>query len=127
MAIRVELSLRLQNTPGALARVCKVLSDERVNVLALSVESGGILRMVVDNHVHAAGSLRDCQYAVEQRDVLYIQMPNGPGVLETVARLLADAGVNLEYVYGSALEEHTMAAIVVGVPDAQRASMAAGV
>ena len=83
--------------------------------------------MVVDNHVHAAGSLRDCQYAVEQRDVLYIQMPNGPGVLETVARLLADAGVNLEYVYGSALEEHTMAAIVVGVPDAQRASMAAGV
>ena len=127
MAIRIELSLRLQNTPGALARVCKVLSDERVNVLALSVESGGILRMVVDNHVHAAGSLRDCQYAVEQRDVLYIQMPNGPGVLETVARLLADAGVNLEYVYGSALEEHTMAAIVVGVPDAQRASMAAGV
>ena len=127
MAIRIELSLRLQNTPGALARVCKVLSDERVNVLALSVESGGVLRMVVDNHVHAAGSLRDCQYAVEQRDVLYIQMPNSPGVLETVARLLADAGVNLEYVYGSALEEHTMAAIVVGVPDAQRASMAAGV
>ena len=127
MAIRIELSLRLQNTPGALARVCKVLSDEHVNLLALNVESGGMLRMVVDNHVHAAGSLRDCQYAVEQRDVLYIQMPNGPGVLETVVRLLADAGVNLEYVYGSALEEHTMAAIVVGVPDAQRASMAAGV
>ena len=127
MAIRIELSLRLQNTPGALARICKVLSDEHVNLLALNVESGGMLRMVVDNHVHAAGSLRDCQYAVEQRDVLYIQMPNGPGVLETVARLLADAGVNLEYVYGSALEEHTMAAIVVGVPDAQRASMAAGV
>ena len=127
MAIRIELSLRLQNTPGALARVCKVLSDERVNVLALSVESGGMLRMVVDNHVHALGSLRDRQYVVEQRDVLYVHMPNGPGGLETVGRLLADAGVNLEYVYGSALEEHSMAAIVVGVPDAQRASMAAGV
>ena len=127
MATRTELSLRLQNTAGALARVCKVLADEHVNVLALSVEGGGLLRMVVDNHVHAAGALREHQYAVEQRDVLSVQMSNGPGALEAVARLLADAGVNLDYVYGSAIEEQTMTTIVVGVPDAQRASTAAGV
>ena len=78
MAIRTELSLRLQNTPGALARVCKVLTDEHVNVLALSVEGRGLLRMVVDNHVHAAGALREHQYAVEERDVLSVQMSNGP-------------------------------------------------
>ena len=30
--IRIELSLRLANSPGALAGVCRLLSDERVNV-----------------------------------------------------------------------------------------------
>src|SRR6266498_3390632 len=54
--IRTELSLRLPNSPGALAGVCRLLADERVNILALALESSGQLRMVVDNHVHAAGA-----------------------------------------------------------------------
>ena len=48
--IRIELSLRLPNSPGALAGVCRLLSDERVNVQALSLDAGGQLRMVIDNH-----------------------------------------------------------------------------
>ena len=52
--IRTELSLRLPNSPGALAGVARLLSDERVNILAMSLETGGQLRIVVDNHVHAA-------------------------------------------------------------------------
>ncbi len=127
MAIRTELTLRLQNSPGALARVCQFLSDERVNVLAASVESGGVFRAVVDNHVHAAGILREHHYDVTEHDVLYIQVPNDPGAFARVARLLADGGVNLEHMYGSTVEGHPMAAVVVGVEDAQRASAAAGV
>ena len=56
MAIRTELNLRLPNSPGALAGVCRLLSNERVNVLALSVDAGGQLRMVVDNHVHGGAA-----------------------------------------------------------------------
>ena len=46
--IRTEISLRLGNSPGALAGVCRLLSDERVNILAMGLESGGQLRLVVD-------------------------------------------------------------------------------
>ena len=127
MAIRTELSLRLQNSPGALSRVCQQLFDERVNILALTLEAGGTLRMVVDNPLHAAGTLKDREYDVEQREVLFVQVPNDAGALEHAARLLANAGVNVEYAYGSVLEDHATAAVVVGVEDAQRASMAAGV
>lgn len=127
MAIRTELSLRLQNSPGALDRVCQCLTDERVNILALTVESAGVLRMVVDNPLHAAGTLEEREYAVEQREVLFVQLPNDPGALERAARMLANADVNVEYAYGSVLEDQVMTAIVVGVEDAQRASMAAGV
>jgi len=127
MAIRIELSLRLPNSPGALARVCQALVDERVNILAMALEGGGMLRLVVDNPVHAAGALQERQYAVSERDVLFIQLPNDTGSLYRASRLLAGAGVNIDYAYGSALEDHDMAAIVVGVEDAQRASAAAGV
>ena len=127
MAIRTELSLRLQNSPGALDRVCQCLTDERVNILALTVEAGGTLRMVVDNPLHAAGLLEEREYAVEQRDVLFVQLPNDPGALERAARMLAGADVNVDYAYGSVLEDQAMTAIVVGVEDAQRASMAAGI
>ena len=127
MAIRTELSLRLQNSPGALNRVCQCLVDARVNILALTVEAGGTLRMVVDNPLHAAGTLEERQYSVEQRDVLFVQLSNDPGALEQTARMLASADVNVEYTYGSVFEDQVMSAIVVGVEDAQRASMAAGI
>ena len=45
MAVRTELSLRLPNSPGAMADVCRLLSTEQVNVVALSLEAGGTLRL----------------------------------------------------------------------------------
>jgi hypothetical protein len=126
MAIRKELSLRLPNSPGALGRVCDVLSEARVNILALQLESSGRLRLVVDNPLHAAGTLRERQHQVEERDVLYVLLPNVPGALVGSARLLADAGVNVEYAYGGAVESTAMAAAVFGVADAQRAAAASG-
>ena len=119
--------MRLQNSPGALGRVCQHLLNERVNILALSLEAGGTLRLVVDNPLHAAGALKEQQYTVDERDVLFIQLPNDAGALEKAARMLANAGINVEYVYGSALEDHQMVSIVAGVEDAQRAATAAGV
>ena len=55
MAIRTEVNLRLPNSPGALAGVCRLLSDERVNILAMALDASGQLRLVLDNHVHGAG------------------------------------------------------------------------
>ena len=125
--IRIELSLRLANSPGALAGVCRLLSNERINVQALSLESGGQLRMVVDNHVHAAAVLRDHHHQVSERDVLVTAVPNAPGALAPALKLLGDASVNVEYSYGGGAEGSPTATIVLGVEDAQRASAAAGV
>jgi len=127
MAIRTELSLRLPNSPGALSGVCRVLADERVNIQSLAVEANGQLRLIVDNPIHAAASLRDRHHQVTERDVIVLLIPNNPGSLAPALRLIADAGVNLEYVYGGAAESAASAAIVLGVQDAQRAAAAAGV
>jgi hypothetical protein len=125
--IRTELSLRLPNTPGALAGVCQLLSDERVNIVAMTLESAGQLRLVVDNHVHAAGVLREHHHQVSERDVIVTTVPNAPGALAPALRLVADASVNVEYAYSGAAEGSAMASVVLGVDDAQRAAAAAGV
>ena len=125
--IRIELSLRLANSPGALAGVCRLLSAERVNVQAMGLESGGQLRLVVDNHVHAAAVLRDHHHQVSERNVIVTAVPNAPGALAPALKLVSDAGVNIEYAYGGGSEGSPTATIVLGVDDAERAAAAAGV
>ena len=127
MAIRTELTLILENRPGAAARVFQNLAEDRINIVAMQLEHGGALRLVVDNPLHAAELMRERRMQVEQRDVLYTVVPNDPGVLGRMAKLLADAGVNVEYLYSTAVEGHPMATVVIGVPDAVKASAASGI
>ncbi len=127
MAIRTELNLRLPNSAGALAGVCRLLSDERVNVLAMALESSGHLRLVVDNHVHAAATLREHHHQVTERDVIVTAVPNTAGGLAPALRLIADAAVNIEYAYAGGAEGSPTATVVLGVNDPERAATAAGV
>jgi len=115
--IRTELSLRLPNNAGALAGVCRLLADEHVHVLAMSLGATGELRLVVDNHVHGAGVLRERRHTVTEHQVLVVEGPATPSAL----RLIADAGINLNYSYGGP------STIVLGVDDVLRASAASGV
>jgi hypothetical protein len=125
--IRTELALRLPNSPGALAGVCRALSDERVNIVAMALDPSGQLRLVVDNHVHAAATLREQHHQVSIRDVIVMAIPNQAGSLAPALALVADAGVNVEYAYGGATEGAPTASVVLGVDDAMRAAAAAGV
>ena len=127
MAIQREITLKLANSPGALGRVAQVLGGERINVLAMSADSSGVLRLVVDNPLHAAGTLREHHYQVEERDVLYTALPNDPGSLGRMLKVIADAGVNVEYAYATGTDRVTMVAVVIGVLDAQKASYATGI
>jgi hypothetical protein len=127
MAIQRELTVQLANSPGTLGRVAQVLGNERINMLAMSIDSNGALRMVVDNPLHAAGALREQHYQVDERDVLYATLPNEPGSLGRAVKMLAEAGINLDYAYASGIDRVPMVAVVLGVADAQRASATTGI
>lgn len=127
MAIQREITVRLANSPGTLGRVAQVLGTEQINMLAMTVDPSGALRMVVDNPLHAAAALREQHYQVEERDVLYTSMPNEPGALSRALKLLADAGINVEYAYASGIDRLPMVGVVIGVGDAQKASYATGI
>ena len=97
MAIQREITVKLANSPGTLSRVSQLLGGERINILAMSVDPSGHLRLVVDNPLHAASMLREQHYNVEERDVLYTAMPNEPGSLSRALRLLGEAGIAVTF------------------------------
>ncbi len=124
MGIRVELSLRLPNSPGAAGAVCRLLASERINILAMTLDAGGHLYLIVDNHLRAASILRDNHRTVTERPVLYVPVASGPGGLAPVLKMLADAEVNVNYAYGA--DGRSGSVVVIGVDDAQRAAAATG-
>jgi hypothetical protein len=126
MPVGLEIALRLPNSPGALAEVCRTLARERVGILALMLDAQGRLRLVVDNDVRAEGVLRERRHQIDTREVLVIRAANTAGALAPVLALVADAGVNVEYAYAAAGEGSATATIVLGVDDARRAATAAG-
>ena len=126
MAIQREITVKLANSPGALARVSQVLGAERINVLAMTVDPSGAVRFVVDNPLHAASLLREQHYQVDERDVLYTTMPNEPGALGRALKMLADSGINVDYAYASGIDRLPLVGVVIGVADAAKASYATG-
>jgi len=127
VGIRTELNLRLPNSPGALAGVCRALADEHIGIVAMSLSAAGQVRLVVDNPVRALGVLRAGRHQVTEREVLLIAVAPEPGTLVPLLGLIRDAGINVEYAYGGAGDSRTSGAIVLGVDDAMRAAAAAGV
>ena len=53
-------------------------------------------------------------------------MPNEPGSLGRALKMLAEAGVNVDYAYATGIDRVPMVGVVIAVNDAQKASYLAG-
>jgi hypothetical protein len=119
-----QLTLFLENRPGILADLCAHLCDRGIDVRALmtldSTDTGAV-RMVVDKPEAAAEILTEAGVAHTGCECLAVHMPNYPGGLADVARVLSLAGVNIDYIYGSSAPGVSTAIGVFGVSDLDRA------
>ncbi len=124
MAIKKQLTIYLENKPGQLAKLCKVMGSGKINIIAISVVDTvdtGAVRIVVDNFEKAKKSLNKLGLLIHSRDVLTVTFPNKPGVLAEVAGRLAKAGVNIDYAYGSTHKNSKEAMCVFSVSDPKKA------
>ncbi|MGP8202141.1 MAG: ACT domain-containing protein [Limisphaerales bacterium] len=97
-----QLSLFLENKPGALSAPVKLLAGARINILTLSIAEGrqyGILRLIVQDWEAAKKLLEKHGLVVNVTDVLAIEVANHPGGLAEVLAAIEDTGINLEYMY----------------------------
>jgi len=115
-----DLTVRLTaDRPGELARVVDTLSRSGVNIEGLT-EVDGVVHVLARNPSAARSSLRAGGYTIEgELEVLVLPMPDRPGELSMLMQRLAEAGVNLRFVYLA-----TETRVVVGVDDISRARAA---
>jgi hypothetical protein len=99
----IQISVFLENRKGRLYDVCSLLGENDVNIRALTIaetESFGVLRIVVDKSDLAIKLLRENQFVANFTDVVAIEVPDQPGGLASILKVLADNDVNVEYMYG---------------------------
>jgi hypothetical protein len=97
-----QLSVFVENKPGHLADTLGTLAEGHVNILSFTIADTadyGILRLVVDQVERAKDLLKTAGYAVVEHPVVCAVLPDEPGALARIARLVSDSGLDIEYVY----------------------------
>jgi hypothetical protein len=98
-----DLTIDVENTPGALAEVASAVSDAGVNLAAATCIGNGAraeLHILVPHPEAVRRALATTHLAVSrEREVVVVDVEDRPGVLADLARKVATAGINLELVY----------------------------
>lgn len=98
-----QLSVFIENRQGRLGEVLKVLKDNKVNILSLSLADTteyGLLRLLVDNPELCKEKLSLSGFATMITDVLVVKISHKAGSLQSLLEILAINDINVEYMYG---------------------------
>jgi hypothetical protein len=120
ISIETQLAVFLDNRPGTLARTCQALAKDNVNILALSISDSvdhAVVRMVVSDAKKAVKVLQALHATVQEREVIFMDVPNQPGMLARVAEKLAEAGINIEYAYCTSSSSQEIGNLVLRTND----------
>lgn len=112
-----DLTLKLtSDRPGELARVTQTLSSAGVNIEGIA-EIGGTVHVLARDPSAAKSALRAGGYTIDNElEVLVMPMTDRPGELSMIMQRLAEASVNLRFIYLA-----TETRVVIGVDDISRA------
>jgi len=123
MALVTQLVVRPENKPGELATICSEMAKMAVNITAIMASGDeGNIRMLVNPLPAAQRVLENLKVSYQAEDAVAVRVNDRPGALGRVTRKLADAGININYAYGSIVKGEERALIVLGVSDVKKAA-----
>ena len=123
-----QISIFVENKPGALYGLTGVLAQNKVDLRALSLAETsefGIVRIIVNDVYKATTVLKDAGYVHSITPVVGVAIPDVPGGLNRVLQVLSNAKINVEYMYaflGGADADH--AYMIFRVQDGEAATAA---
>ena len=120
-----ELTIRLEDRPGTLGKLCQALAEQNVNILAYQQfphEKGkGSVRLVVDNPDKAKTILNRQQGDYTETEVAQVKLANRPGELARATSRLGDAGININYGYCGTEPDTNATLLIFGVVEVGKA------
>lgn len=118
-----ELNIFIDNKPGRLRAVTKLLSEHSINLRALTVqvrEDFGLIKMIVDKPKEAHLVISEAGFACALKEVLAILIDDTPGGLDKVLSLFSDNGINIVDSYAFIIASGKKAVYCVEVSDMDR-------
>lgn len=120
-----EFTIRLEDRPGTLGKLCQTLAELNVNILAYQQfphEKGkGSVRLVVDNPDKAKSILSRQQSDYTETEVAQVKLAHRPGELARAASRLGDAGININYGYCGTEPDTNATFLIFGVAEVGKA------
>jgi hypothetical protein len=114
-----EISFTMPDKVGLLSEVTTAIAGARVNIAAIcayAMENSAYFMLTADSTAKAKKALAPLGVAIDERDVVEVEIPNKPGELQKIA----DAGIDIEYMYATAGKGKT-ATCVLKTADDQKA------
>jgi len=102
--INRQISVAIENQPGRLGQIGRLLAKQGVHISAFSVIDNveqAMVRLVTDDPTAARLSLEAAGLPVVEVEVLVIEMTDSLGSLALIGETLASAAINIEYAYTS--------------------------
>ena len=115
-----QLSIFVENKQGRLADITEILSKANANIRALSIADTtdfGILRLIVDTPESAALALKEAGITVSITNVIAVGIDDVPGAFARPMRILADSGIDVEYMYAFITRKSEKAYVILRVAD----------
>ena len=109
-----QLSVFLEDKSGRLTELTRILSENDVNITALSVAETadyGIVRMVVGRPELAKKALEKAGFSFGLTDVVCVSIPDRPGSLYHILEILTDEKINIDYMYAFSNNDVALAVI----------------
>ena len=113
-----HISVFLGNNPGKLEKITTILSENNINLRAMSLASSGdfgVMKLLVDDPDKAFDVLKENKIAVTKRQIIGVVVDNVPGSFNKLLLTLASNKINIEDCYGFLLSNGTTAAIVLEI------------
>ena len=124
MARAKEITVTIEDKPGALGKCLLALAERGVNILAFQsyVEEGeSLARFLADDMDSAKEVLGGLNMIFEETEVVVVRLAHRPGELARAASRLGEKQINIDYTYCGLEPGSTSALVVFGVDSLIRA------
>jgi hypothetical protein len=99
-----QLSFTMTNKVGLLSEIGTALAGAKVNITAIcayGMENKAYFMLLTESNAKAKKALSPLRVEIEEEDVITVEIPNKVGELQKVAKKIADAGIDIYYMYGT--------------------------